>query len=169
MFVRTLDGAQIETDDRIPVERLDPADAVRQREVARLVAIGKESVRAGGSPSAEAFAVADLTTSCRRVATFVAIIDGQPAAAGSAGVWRGHPLSAAHLNLYGAATLPVFRGRGAQTALMRARLAWGTAEGAVTASLDCRPGVASERNARRLGFELIYSKPVFHKALDGGR
>lgn len=48
-----------------------------------------------------------------------------------------------------------------QRALMLERLRWGFDAGARTASLDCKPMIASERNARRLGFELVCTKGVF--------
>lgn len=94
-------------------------------------------------------------------ATFLAWSGGRPIGGSSAGVWAGHPCSAVHLNLYQGSTLPEGRGRGAQAALMRARLRWGFEHGARTATVDCKVGVPTERNAWRLGFELVFTKPVY--------
>ena len=60
--------------------------------------------------------------------------------------------------LFGAATLPAARGRGIQTALLRARLQYAVAQGCDLAVIVTRAGTTSQRNAERLGFRVAYSK-----------
>jgi hypothetical protein len=52
-----------------------------------------------------------------------------------------------------------------QRALLIARLAWADRAGITSASLDFRPGVATERTIPHLGFRMIYTKPVLTKRL----
>lgn len=51
-----------------------------------------------------------------------------------------------------AATVPVWRGRGAQTALLAARLRLAAEQGAARVSVKVEPGGTSARNLRRAGF-----------------
>lgn len=147
------------------VRRVDHADPGQVAAAAGLIARAKTPTGHGVALDPRALTMATQIVQCPRVATFVAEVDGTPAGGASAGVWREHPLSPAHVNLYNAGTLAEHRGRGVQSALLAARLAWAAAEGAVTASLDCRPGLATERNARRAGFRLVYTKPVLTRAM----
>lgn len=61
--------------------------------------------------------------------------------------------------LYGASTLPAFRGRGVQAALLRARLAMARDAGCDLNVIQSVPGLASERNILRQGFRLAYTRP----------
>ncbi|WP_407540697.1 GNAT family N-acetyltransferase [Deinococcus radiomollis] len=74
---------------------------------------------------------------------------------------EGRPVSAAALSVFGrvawlfsAATCLEFRGRGAQTALLAARLHAAKDAGALHAAVVTTPGSASERNVQRAGFVL---------------
>lgn len=60
--------------------------------------------------------------------------------------------------LFGAVTTPEMRGKGVQQALIAARLNMLAGHGAKLASIGSRPGVATERNVRRMGFQLAYVK-----------
>jgi GNAT superfamily N-acetyltransferase len=62
------------------------------------------------------------------------------------------------VGLFGAATLPEFRGRGVQNALVARRLAEASGEGCELAFVSTLPGSASHRNVLRRGFELVYTK-----------
>lgn len=62
--------------------------------------------------------------------------------------------------LFGLSVLPQYRRRGVQQALIAARLAAAAEAGAVVATIGSRPGVATERNARRLGFQVGYTKAI---------
>jgi GNAT superfamily N-acetyltransferase len=67
-------------------------------------------------------------------------------------------------HLYIASTLEAFRGRGIQSALLRARFAAARRVGCVMACLAARPSNSSARNAERSGFGLAYTKSTFVKA-----
>ncbi|HKP11213.1 MAG TPA: GNAT family N-acetyltransferase [Blastocatellia bacterium] len=58
----------------------------------------------------------------------------------------------------GASTLPAFRGRGAQTALLRARLRFAAERGCDLAMVTTLPGTTSQRNAERQGFRVVYTR-----------
>ena len=66
--------------------------------------------------------------------------------------------------LFGASTLPGFRGRGVQNALLEARL-WraGELECELAMSL-AQPGGASQRNITRQGFRTLYTRAKFERA-----
>ena len=87
----------------------------------------------------------------------LALVDGEAAAGGGVSVRDGL------VSLFGAATLPRFRNRGVQTALIRRRLEW--AAGCELARTCTRPGTTSQRNAERLGFRVVYTKPQMVRIL----
>ena len=60
--------------------------------------------------------------------------------------------------LAGASTIPAARGRGAQRALLQARLRVAADEGCDLAMIGTHPGSASQRNAERQGFRLAYMR-----------
>jgi GNAT superfamily N-acetyltransferase len=62
--------------------------------------------------------------------------------------------------LTGAATAPVHRRRGIQTALVSARLADAAAAGCDVAVITTQPGSKSQQNAQRQGFDLLYTRAV---------
>jgi hypothetical protein len=64
----------------------------------------------------------------------------------------------------GASTRLMFRRRGAQTALLRARLAAARAQGCNVAIVVTTPGTKSQQNVERVGFSLAYTKAVMVKA-----
>jgi GNAT superfamily N-acetyltransferase len=79
--------------------------------------------------------------------------------------WEGSPIAAASLVIHegvalmaGASTIPCWRGRGAQQALFRARLAYAAGAGCELAMVVTEPGSASERNAQRYGFQVAYTR-----------
>jgi GNAT superfamily N-acetyltransferase len=84
--------------------------------------------------------------------TYAATLDGQLVAAGS--VHLGDRSAA----LMGVSTLPAFRRRGIQQALIARRLA--AARGCILATISSKPGIPTERNAMRLGFTMAYTKVI---------
>ena len=88
---------------------------------------------------------------------FVARLDGQAAA------HAGLSLDAASGTavLAAAATLPRYRGRGCQTALLQARLAEAARQGYQLAVAEASPGSTSQRNMQRVGLRLAYTKAVW--------
>jgi GNAT superfamily N-acetyltransferase len=85
---------------------------------------------------------------------FVAVVDGKPVACGTGLVIPEHKVFA----LCGAGTLSGFRGRGLQTALLRARMKAARDAGCEYAIVVTQGGTISQRNAERLGLRVAYSK-----------
>ena len=71
------------------------------------------------------------------------------------------------MSLFGTSVLPAFRRRGIQQALIAARLRRALALGADLASITSHPGIPTERNAARLGFQLAYVRAVMVKRAPG--
>ena len=91
--------------------------------------------------------------------TFVATADGAPIAAAAGRVIPERRVFA----LFGAGTLPEYRGRGIQTALLRTRMKAAAESGCELAVVVTRGGTTSERNCNRLGFRIAYSKATVIK------
>ena len=89
-----------------------------------------------------------------RFERYLGLVDGQPAGAASMLVHGRIVL------LTGSATLPAFRGRGVQTALIAARLDAARARGAELAVITTAPGSRSEANCVKHGFALGYARAI---------
>lgn len=85
---------------------------------------------------------------------FVATVGGKPVACGTGVVVPEHKVFA----LGGAGTLEAYRGRGLQTALLRARMKAAVEAGCEYAVVVTQGGTISQRNAERLGMRVAYSK-----------
>jgi GNAT superfamily N-acetyltransferase len=94
----------------------------------------------------------------RGVTCFLADLDGEPVAAGALNVTNGIAL------LAGASTIPAARRRGAQLALLEARLAFAAERGIDLAMIVTQPGSASQRNAERRGFRPVYTRAKWQRA-----
>jgi hypothetical protein len=70
--------------------------------------------------------------------------------------------------LFGASTLPAFRKRGVQTALLHARLRRAAEAGSDLAVCLAQPGSTSQRNIVRQGFAVLYTRVKFEKELESG-
>ncbi len=108
----------------------------------------------GESPDIVEFVRAMGEVSARATDThaFFAESDGAPVATGSLHLHEGVAV------LAGASTIPSARRRGAQNALLSARLAFARAHGCDLAVMGALPGSASQRNAERHGFRLAYTR-----------
>ncbi len=87
---------------------------------------------------------------------FLARSEGTVIAGAAGTVYPEHGVAA----MFGAATLPAYRGRGAQTALLQARLQAASFAGCNLAVICTQPGSGSQRNAERQGFRVGYTKVV---------
>lgn len=103
-------------------------------------------------PTPEDHRVARASSMRDDAVRFVAFVDGAPAGTGMFSSEGG----IGHLN--GDATLPSLRGRGAQRALIAARLRHAAARGIELVYVETTPGSGSQRNMERLGFRLAYTR-----------
>lgn len=115
----------------------------------------------GGAPKAYRGLIAPFYQMERALA-FGASVDGKLVACGTGLVIPQHRVFA----LCGAGTLAEFRGRGLQTALLRARMAAAVQAGCEFAVVVTNGGTTSQRNAERLGFHVAYSKVTVIKQLN---
>ena len=65
--------------------------------------------------------------------------------------------------LFGASTLPDFRGRGVQTALLQTRLQRAAEAGCSMGVSLAQPGSVSQRNIMRQGFRVLYTRVKFER------
>lgn len=93
-----------------------------------------------------------LTMARADATCFLAELEGRPVATGVLSVHEGVAL------LAGASTVPSSRGRGAQLALLDARLGFAAEHGCDLAMMCAAPGSASQRNAERHGFRIAYTR-----------
>lgn len=86
---------------------------------------------------------------------FIAEVDGVSAGGGMMSIHEGVA------SLGGAGTLPEFRNRGVQKALILARLALAAQSGCDLAMVATAPGTISQRNVERQGFRVVYTRTKF--------
>lgn len=89
-----------------------------------------------------------------RFERYLGLVDGVAAGAASMLIHEGIAL------LTGSATLPAYRGRGVQTALIAARLDAARARGAELAAITTAPGSRSQANCAKHGFALGYARAI---------
>jgi hypothetical protein len=82
----------------------------------------------------------------------IADLEGQAVACGTLSIRDGVALFA------GASTIPAFRRRGAQQALLEARFRYAREMGCDLAMMAADPGSGSQRNAERQGFRIAYTR-----------
>ncbi|GAA2280106.1 hypothetical acetyltransferase, GNAT family protein [Streptomyces ruber] len=98
-------------------------------------------------------AVRDLTAAAG-MRRYTASVDG--AVAGGAGM----RITRGIAQLTGAATLPAYRRRGVQSALLATRLAVAAEQGCDLAVVTTQPASQSQQNAQRRGFSLLYTRAI---------
>ena len=86
---------------------------------------------------------------------YLARVAGQPAGGAALGFRKGIA------SLSGASTLPEFRNRGVQTALLQTRLAKGKGQGCELAMSIAHPGSVSHSKLERQGFRVAYTRVKF--------
>lgn len=143
----------------LEVRRIDPSS---DAELALLADVSGSGFRSEGTaPSVVDLEVAARTARSPRVESFVASFGDVPAAAASVDAFPG--VSA----LFGLSTLPAFRRRGVQLALLAVRLERARALGSRIATIGSLPGAATERNALRMGFRIAYTKVLLRRPEPG--
>ena len=83
---------------------------------------------------------------------FIADLDGRPIAAGGFQIFDDVCI------LAGASTVPEFRRKGAQNALLQARLQFAIDRGCSLAMMCALPGSQSQKNAQKNGFNIAYTR-----------
>lgn len=96
-----------------------------------------------------------------RCICIMAELDGQIV---STGAMENHESISA---LFALSVLKEYRRRGIQQALMAWRLNEAARRGARFATIGARPGIGTERNARRMGFQVAYTKAILIKPREG--
>jgi ribosomal protein S18 acetylase RimI-like enzyme len=134
------------------------AEAEEAESAGRLLLEGREVPEPARSRHGRALASA-VERACGWL--YVARVDGMPAAAAVLS------FSDSVGFLANAATLPAFRGRGCQTALIAARLADARASGCDLVSSGAAFGSQSQRNLERAGLRVAYTKPVLRLSSRG--
>jgi GNAT superfamily N-acetyltransferase len=129
----------------VVVHAVDPGEAAG---AARLLLEGL------GAP-AEAFDSGAASLVATGARFYLAELDGQPAAAGALFVTGNVGCLAS------AATLPAFRGRGAQSALIRVRVDDAHAAGCDLVATVAAFGSTSQRNLERAGLRIAYTKAIW--------
>lgn len=106
------------------------------------------------SPGLESFMrdIGRVTAGAQGMSAFLAEIDGRPVGTGAVAIHGGVAL------LAGASTIPSHRKRGAQKALLQARLRFAAEQGCDLAMMGASPGSTSQLNAERQGFRIAYTR-----------
>lgn len=160
-YVRRLDDSIVDavTPDGIVVA----GDSARVRDAFVTASVAGFAVQAVTRPTRLLEALAQIAVGRDDTSLYAATVHGETAGTAGMSVLEIDGIKIAHL--YIASTLPAFRGRGVQSALLRARLADARRAGCTLATVAARPANTSARNAERAGFQLAYTKATFAKPL----
>jgi GNAT superfamily N-acetyltransferase len=141
--------------DDIAISRVDPSDAATVRAYAEVVVSG--FMPPGETPSEEM-----LELSMKWITTGGAIAFAARTRHGAGPIVGGGSVRGSDgiASLAGLSVLPDFRRKGIQLALVAARLNHCIGLGITLATIGSRPGAPTERNGRRMGFQLAYSKAI---------
>ncbi len=140
---------------------LDPVPPRDERIVVREIGPGEEDLWArvaaeGWHETAELATfvteIGEIMARSKGSFCFLAELEGRPIAAAALGLADGVAL------LAGASTIPSARNRGAQLALLQARLHFAADRGCELAMMGALPGSTSQRNAERQGFRIVYTR-----------
>lgn len=136
----------------VEIRLVDPADDEMVRTYARVAISG--FFPEGVSPTEADYVIAERVPRHSRTRGVVALADGRVVGAGAVEVMG--EASA----LFGVTVLPEYRRRGIQTAMLAFRLRHAAERGAKIATIGSLPGGGTERNVRRMGFQVAYTRPA---------
>ncbi|MFL6678381.1 MAG: GNAT family N-acetyltransferase [Burkholderiaceae bacterium] len=153
-YARTLDDVPARAAGGIEILQGRAADALFVD-----ASVAGFSVQARQRPRELLAALARIAQAREDTTLFVARVDGQ--VAGSAGLAVMDTPHGRIGELHIASTLPAFRGRGVQAALLQARLAAARDAGCALVFVGARPANTSARNVERAGFGLAFTKATF--------
>ncbi len=145
----------------IRIDRVEPADLAEWSDVVVEAFASPDTGGVGGDaipPSDELRKWFDITMSVTGFEGFVARIDDRIVGGGSLRIDDGVAQFA------GASTLPAFRRRGVQTALLHHRLTFARARGCDVAVVTTQPASKSQMNVQREGFQLLYARQLLIKS-----
>ncbi len=97
-----------------------------------------------------------ISARCQGAHPFLAELDGQAVSTGMLFIYDDVCM------LAGASTIPEGRNKGAQNALLAARLAFAAERGCSLAIMGAAPGSQSQRNAQKNGFSVAYTRTKWH-------
>jgi GNAT superfamily N-acetyltransferase len=140
--------------DEVRVRQAEPGEL---DELARVVTRG--FIPEGAPSPPELTAVFTVFCHMLMVTAFVAEIDGRMIGGGGAAV-RDDVVS-----LFATSTVSEARGRGAQSALIQARLSFGATMNCELATVGALPGSTSHRNLERCGFRVAYTRAKLFRKL----
>ena len=148
----------------IEVRRVDQQDDAAVRAWVR---VSNSGFCEPGSEKERAFTEDGLRVARHpRIVPFGAFHRDQMVGAGGIEIWDA-PTGERTASLIGTSVLSAWRGRGVQQALIAERLACARERGVDLVCIGSEPGIPTERNARRLGFSVAYTKAVLVMRRDG--
>ncbi|MEQ8766368.1 MAG: GNAT family N-acetyltransferase [Planctomycetota bacterium] len=141
--------------------RLEPVDRSDEAALRRYAELTVRQFYAGQDPAEHQIEASVRIARHPRCQGFVAWLDGEAVGGGTL------EIDGDICSLIGAAVVPEYRRRGIQTAIMLHRLELARQAGCRLAVIHSKPGIATERNAARLGFRLTYVKVAMAMAGEG--
>ncbi|MDX2148835.1 MAG: GNAT family N-acetyltransferase [Planctomycetota bacterium] len=142
----------------LEIRRVDPTD---ERAVHQFALTAVSGFFPPGTDLEPQAALASRSARHPRTRAYVAWLDAEPV--GAAAMEVAGDIAA----LFGASVVPQHRKKGVQQALLATRLNEAREAGATLATIGSKPGVATERNVRRMGFQLAYAKLLMARAGPG--
>ena len=100
-----------------------------------------------------------ISARCQGAYPFLGELDGQPISTGMLFIYDDVCV------LAGASTIPEGRNRGAQNALLAARLEFAASQGCKLAMMAAMPGSQSQKNAQKNGFHIAYTRTKWQFSL----
>lgn len=97
-----------------------------------------------------------ISAQCNGSFPYLAELDGEPVATGMLFIHDDVAM------LAGASTVPAGRNKGAQNALLNARLTFALQKGCTLAAMGASPGSQSQKNAQKNGFQIAYTRIKWH-------
>ncbi|KAL4862482.1 hypothetical protein BDV12DRAFT_190400 [Aspergillus spectabilis] len=160
--VHTLPLMEYEVGDE-QTEDIDITRVFGEEDKTQFVNSSIEGFESGGRDLELRRTLAHTATLQPEARVYLAEINGQ--VAGGAGMAFLSTRFGRVAELYISSTVPKFRGKGVQTALLRKRLAEAKNSGIGIAVVNTWPGSASVRNVDRVGFKLVYTRGIFTRPL----
>ena len=147
--------------DGLTIERTDPDDTGALRMHALLASSGFHTP---ANPASEKeLELMERSIRHPRSVGFVAFVNSQPAAACGMEICSVNGVKACAL--WGTSVNEAYRHRGVQQALIAHRLTYAISQRCSLAVIESKPGIATERNAARMGFGLSYVRLILTRPL----